>query len=119
MTKKILLRGFNASQGKVKGIVKIIRMDIDEISPDDFVKQFDKIEEGNILVTKMTRPDFLPVIEKASAIITDEGGLLCHAAICAREFGKVCVTGTQNATKILRDGQRVVVDGVKGIVYEE
>lgn len=64
----------------------------------------------------MTTPDYIQLIKKSSAIITDEGGLLCHAAIVAREFKKPCVIGTKIATKILKDGDLVEVDANKGIV---
>jgi pyruvate,water dikinase len=64
----------------------------------------------------MTTPDLMPAIEKAVAIVTDEGGMLCHAAIVSRELGIPCIIGTRNATSILRDGDLVEVDAEKGIV---
>ena len=70
-------------------------------------KKSGKFEKGDILVTPMTRPVYMPFIEKASAIITDAGGVLCHAAIIARELKKVCIVGTGNATKVLKDGDKV------------
>lgn len=76
----------------------------------------DKFEEGNILVTTMTRPDFLPFARKAKAIITDEGGLTCHAAIISRELGKPCIIGTKVATRTLKSGNRVKMDLETGIV---
>ncbi|ACV24606.1 phosphoenolpyruvate synthase [Methanocaldococcus fervens] len=105
---KILLKGIGASPGIASGTVKVI-MDISEI---------DKVEEGDILVTKMTTPDMVPAMKKAAAIVTDEGGLTCHAAIVSRELGTPCVVGTKKATEILKDGMVVTVDGEKGIVYE-
>ncbi|ENN96840.1 phosphoenolpyruvate synthase [Methanocaldococcus villosus KIN24-T80] len=105
---KILLKGIGASPGIASGRVKIV-MDIEEI---------DKVEEGDILVTKMTTPDMVPAMKKAAAIVTDEGGLTCHAAIVSRELGVPCVVGTKYATKILKDGMLVTVDGEKGVVYE-
>ncbi|AIJ05043.1 phosphoenolpyruvate synthase [Methanocaldococcus bathoardescens] len=105
---KILLKGIGASPGIATGTVKIIR-DVSEI---------DKVKEGDILVTKMTTPDMVPAMKKAAAIVTDEGGLTCHAAIVSRELGTPCVVGTKKATEILKDGMIVTVDGEKGIVYE-
>jgi pyruvate,water dikinase len=64
----------------------------------------------------MTSPDYVPAMKRAKAIITDEGGLLSHAAIMSREFGKPCIIGTKIATKILKDGMMVEVDADKGIV---
>ena len=77
------------------------------------VSVFDK---GDILVTGMTRPEFLPLMEKAAAFVTDAGGILSHAAIVAREMRKPCVIGTHVATKVLKDGDVVEVDADKGIV---
>jgi pyruvate, water dikinase len=71
---------------------------------------------GDVLVTGMTRPEFVPLMKLASAIVTDEGGITCHAAIVSRELGKPCVIGTKNATKVLRDGMLIEVDAEKGIV---
>ncbi|WP_421077179.1 phosphoenolpyruvate synthase [Methanothermococcus sp. Ax23] len=105
---KILLKGIGASPGVVSGKVKIL-YDIEEI---------DKIKEGDILVTKMTTPDMVPAMKKASAIVTDDGGLTCHAAIISRELGTPCVVGTQKATTVLKDNMVITVDGEKGIVYE-
>ena len=73
-------------------------------------------QEGDIIVTGMTTPDFVPLIRKASAIIANEGGITCHAAIVARELKKPCIVGTKIATKILRDGDLVEVDANNGIV---
>lgn len=72
--------------------------------------------EGEILVAGMTRPDYVPYMEKAAAFVTDGGGILCHAAIIAREMQKPCVVGTGVATKTLKDGDLVEVDANKGIV---
>lgn len=70
----------------------------------------ESFKSGRVLVTSMTRPDFVPLMRRASAIITDEGGLTCHAAIVSRELGIPCIIGTKNATKVLRSGQKVVMD---------
>lgn len=106
---KILVRGRGSSPGIAMGRAKIV------FSPEEAGK---KIRNGNILVTSMTNPDFTPFMKKAAAIITNSGGVLSHAAIVAREFGIPCVTGTENATRKLKDGMKVIVDGSKGIVYK-
>lgn len=100
------LRGQTAYPGKVKGRVKIILKVDNQIS----------FSVGRILVAGMTRPEYLSVMKKASAFITDEGGITCHAAIIAREMKKPCVIGTKIATKVLRDGDLVEVDAGKGVV---
>jgi len=100
------LKGFGASPGKVTGIVKICR-GIGEIS---------KIKQGMILVAPMTQPEYMPAIKKAKAIVTDEGGITCHAAIISREMKIPCIIGTRNATRVLKDGDSVEVDANKGIV---
>lgn len=79
-------------------------------------KQIGEFKKGEILVSSMTIPDFLPAMKKAVAIVTNEGGILCHAAILARELKVPCITGTQFATHILRDGDYVEVDANNGIV---
>jgi len=105
---KPLLRGLGASSGIGVGFAKIIH-DLSELS---------KIQKGDVLVTKMTNPDMVPVMMKSEAIVTDEGGLTCHAAIVSRELGIPCVVGTREATKILRDSLLITVDGKNGLVYE-
>lgn len=75
-----------------------------------------EIKEGEILVTGMTNPQMIPMLKNASAIVTDEGGITCHAAIIARELKKPCIVGTKNATKILRNGDLIEVDAVNGII---
>jgi len=99
-------KGTVACKGNVKGAVKVI------IDKNDFAK----IEEGNILVTSMTTPDMVPILKKAAAFVTDEGGVTCHAAIISREMHKPCIIGTKIATKVLKDGDLVEVDADKGIV---
>ncbi len=103
------IKGTPACLGKVTGTVKVI----------DRINQFSKMNEGDILVSKMTRPEFLPVMKKAAAIVTDEGGITCHAAIVAREMKKPCIIGTQIATHVLKDGDMVEVDAHKGIVRKQ
>ena len=71
---------------------------------------------GDILVSIATRPEMLPVMKKAAAIVTDEGGITCHAAIVSRELKIPCIVGTQTATSVLKDGDKVEVDTEKGVV---
>jgi len=105
---KIVLKGIGASSGRATGHVKII------LKPSENYK----VKNKNILVTVMTNPLFIPAMQKAGAIVTDVGGLLSHAAIISRELGIPCVVGTKNATKILKNNDKVIVDGTKGIVYK-
>lgn len=104
----IITRGLGASPGLVSGTVKIIRQ-LDEL---------DKILDGDILVTTMTTPDMVPAMKRANGIVTDEGGVTCHAAIISRELGIPCVSGTGEATSILEENTKVTIDGKKGLVYE-
>jgi len=85
----------------------------------DMAKEMARIERGDIIVTEMTRPHFLLGIRRAGGIITDLGGNLCHAAIVAREFNIPAVVGTQTATSTLRDGQKIILDGNGGYIYED
>jgi pyruvate, water dikinase len=104
---KLLTKGLGASPGVASGVVKIIR------SMDDLYK----IKQGDVLVTQMTNPDMVVSMQKASAIVTDEGGITAHAAIVSREMGIPAVVGTENATSILEDGQEITVDGYNGKVF--
>jgi pyruvate,water dikinase len=79
-------------------------------------KYISKVQKGDVLVAPMTRPEHLPAMRRAAAIITDEGGITCHAAIVSRELGIPCIIGTKIATKVLQDGQTVEVDADKGVV---
>jgi pyruvate,water dikinase len=76
----------------------------------------DSVVEGEILVVPMTTPDYLPAMQKAAAFVTDEGGVICHAAIVAREMKKPCVIGTKKATTVFHNGDIVEVDGFTGFV---
>jgi pyruvate,water dikinase len=76
------------------------------------------MQKGNVLVTDMTNPDYVPFMRLAGAIVTDKGGVTCHAAIVSREFGIPCVVGTENATKVMFTGKEYTVDSRSGIVYE-
>ncbi len=80
------------------------------------ISQLSKVKEGNILVASMTRPEYMPALKRAAAIITDEGGITCHAAIVSRELNKPCLIGTKIATKALKDGMLVEVKANHGIV---
>ncbi len=105
---RVLVSGETASPGRVMGVVRILKS----------AKEIDKVKSGDILVTSMTTPDFVPAMKKAVAIVTDKGGQTSHAAIVSRELGVPCVVGTKNATKVLKTGQLVVVDGSQGKVYQ-
>ena len=100
------IKGSIANKGNAKGVVKVILNS----------KDFSKFKKGEILVTSMTRPEFIPLMKKSVAVITDEGGLTCHAAIVSRELGKPCVIGTKNATNVLKDNDIVEVDANNGII---
>ncbi|MFC1727976.1 PEP-utilizing enzyme [Nanoarchaeota archaeon] len=100
------IKGFSANKGKVKGKV---RVHLSWIKSVDF-------DQGDIIVTGMTNPQMFPYLKKAAAIVTDEGGITCHAAIISRELGIPCIIGTKVATQLLNDGDRVEVDADKGIV---
>lgn len=104
---KLILKGMGASAGIAEGTVKVIL--------DPF--QHDKMKKGDILVTVMTNPFFVPLMSKAKGIITDVGGLICHAAIVSREMGIPCVVGTKKATKVLKDGMKIKMNGKTGEVY--
>ncbi|MDP3697773.1 MAG: PEP/pyruvate-binding domain-containing protein, partial [Candidatus Taylorbacteria bacterium] len=103
-TDKII--GNVAFPGQARGVVKVVRKRED----------FSKVKNGDVLVAVMTNANFLPILKKASAFITDEGGITCHAAIVARELKKPCIIGTKIATQVLKDGDLVEVDADKGIV---
>jgi pyruvate,water dikinase len=77
----------------------------------------EKLKPGEILVTTMTTPDMVPAMSRAAGIVTDEGGMTCHAAIVSRELGVPCVVGTREATKVISEGREVTVDGKTGTVY--
>ncbi|MBS3815118.1 MAG: phosphoenolpyruvate synthase [Hadesarchaea archaeon] len=106
--KEVLIRGLGASPGRGAGKVKIIP------SAEDI----SKVKEGDILVTEMTAPDWVPAMRRAAAIVTDEGGTTCHAAIVSRELGTPCIVGTGEATEVLEEGMEVTVNGSEGAVYK-
>jgi len=106
------LKGRSACHGKVKGRVTLLA----ESLAGTQKQAMQKMPKGNILVTVMTAPDMTLAINKAAAIVTDEGGLLCHAAVVSREFKIPCIVGTGNATKVLKNGDLVEVDATNGVV---
>jgi len=103
-----LVRGLPASPGINSGKVRNIK-DITEI---------DRVQDGDILVTVMTNPDMVPAMRRAAAVVTDEGGRTCHAAIVSRELGIPCIVGAKNASEILKEGLEVTVDATRGVVYQ-
>ncbi|MFQ5974859.1 MAG: phosphoenolpyruvate synthase [Candidatus Hydrothermarchaeales archaeon] len=105
---EVIIKGLGSSPGVGSGPVRII-FELEEI---------DKVLEGDILVTTMTNPDMVPAMKRANAIVTEEGGMTCHAAIVSRELGIPCIVGTGNCTKVLKDGNIITVDGTRGVVYK-
>jgi len=103
-----LVQGLAASSGRATGAVRILN------SADEG----DELISGEILVARMTSPDWVPTMRRASALVTDGGGITCHAAIVSRELGVPCVVGARNATSVLRNGEVVTVDGAQGAVFE-
>ncbi len=105
---EVVLTGLGASPGIASGKIKII----------ENLEDLHKIQQGDILVTKMTNPDMVVSMQKAAGIVTDEGGLTAHAAIVSREMGIPAIVGTQEATTKLKDGEIITVDGATGKVYK-
>ncbi len=108
---KILVKGLSASPGLASGMVHILKNK----------NEMDSFKDGEILVTRMTAPDWVPAMKKAKAIVTDEGGMTCHAAIVSREMGVPCIVGTGSigikATQGIKNGTVVTVDAKNGVVY--
>ena len=109
---KVIVKGLPASPGKVSGRVHVI------LDPS----RIDEFKEGEILVSEMTAPDWVPAMKKAKAIVTDSGGMTCHASIVSRELGIPCIVGTKSrgeaATVTIPDGIDVTIDATHGVVYE-
>ena len=105
---KILLKGLAASPGIASGPVQMYEEG----------ESLDVVKKGDVLVTVMTSPDMVPAMTRAAAIVTDEGGMTCHAAIVARELGTPCIVGSRDATRLLENGMVVTVDGTRGVVIE-
>jgi pyruvate,water dikinase len=108
MEQEILVRGLGVSPGQGSGEAKVIVN----------VKDIGSFQDGQVLVTEMTTPDWVTAMKKASAIVTNLGGKTCHAAIVSRELGIPCVVGTENATKVLKGGETVTVDGQRGLIFK-
>jgi phosphoenolpyruvate synthase/pyruvate phosphate dikinase len=100
------LKGMSAFAGRATGKARLIL----------YKNDIAKLKKGEILVSDMTSPNFVPAIRVAGAIVTDEGGTTCHAAIAAREFKIPCVVGTGSATKVIKNGDLVEVDADAGVV---
>lgn len=107
MDQEILLRGIGVSPGRASGKARIILS----------VKNMSQFQKGEVLVTEMTTPDWVPAMKIASAVVTNLGGKTCHAAIVSRELGVPCVVGTEKATKVLKEGEDVTVDGQRGFIF--
>ncbi len=107
MEQEILIRGIGVSPGKASGKSKVIVN----------VKDISRFQKGEILVTDMTTPDWVPAMKIAAAVVTNLGGKTCHAAIVSRELGVPCIVGTEKATKVLKEGETVTVDGQRGFVF--
>ncbi|MGV1087642.1 MAG: phosphoenolpyruvate synthase [Mycobacterium sp.] len=105
-THEVLLQGLPAVPGEASGVVRVLA-DVSDGS---------RLQDGEVLVAQMTNPDWLPTMRRAAALVTDTGGMTCHAAIVARELGVPCIVGARTATKDLKDGAIVTVDGTHGRV---
>lgn len=105
-TSSTMVQGVAASPGVVRGKARIVLT----------TRQMTLFRRGEILIANQTTPEFVPIMKKANAIVTEQGGVTSHAAIVARELKKPCIIGTKIATKVLKDGDRVEVDATKGIV---
>lgn len=104
---KIIIKGLGASKGIYKGVIRVI----------ESVKKLDELKEGEILVVKKSNPAWTVGMIKAGAMISEHGGIISHMAIVAREMEVPCVVGVENATKIFKDGMKVLLDGEKGEIY--
>ncbi|MBU0707242.1 hypothetical protein KKG41_02620 [Patescibacteria group bacterium] len=104
---KLLLKGIGASPGHVKGKARLF-------SPGDDLSDF---KENDILVTRLTDPSMVQAMIKAAAIITDIGGIISHPAILSREMGIPCIVNTKKATKKIKTGMNLYVDGERGKIY--
>jgi pyruvate,water dikinase len=103
----VLVSGLPASPGTATGRVRKLA------SP----AESERFQDGEVLISVMTSPDWVPIMRRAAALVTDGGGMTCHAAIVARELGVPCIVGTRTATQVLRDGELITVDGATGKVF--
>jgi pyruvate,water dikinase len=107
---KVVVKGLAAGRRSTgAGVAKVV------FNPEDASKL---IKKGDVLVTTMTNPDFVPYMRLANAIVTDKGGVTCHAAIVSRELGIPCIVGTDTATKVMKTGKEYTIDAKSGVVYE-
>ena len=104
----VLVHGLGASPGVASGVVRVLA------SPSDDAR----LQQGEVLVTQMTSPDWVPIMRRAAAIVTDAGGMTSHAAIVSRELGIPCIVGAKDGTRVLRDGMVVTVNAREGTVLE-
>ncbi len=107
---RVAVKGIAAGKRDIgAGTAKVV------FTPEDASKL---VEKGDVLVTPMTNPDYVPFMRLAGAIVTDKGGVTCHAAIVSRELGIPCIVGTENGTKVMVTGREYTVDARNGVVYE-
>lgn len=105
---KFLAGGVGASSGITEGKVVMVRK----------ISELSKVQNGDIIVVRESNPAWTVGMMKAAAIISEFGGIICHAAIIAREMGIPCVVDVENATQLFHDGMRIKIDGSKGAIYE-
>ena len=103
----LILKGIPASRGIYEGVSRVL------FDP----KEIDSLQNGDILVTRYSTPDWIEAYLLIGAVVTDEGGMNSHQAIVSRQLGIPCVVGTRDATKYVRDRERIRVDGNKGEIY--
>ena len=108
MNETFSVKGMIANEGVAIGPVRVL-LDISDNA---------KVQAGDVIITSMTTPEYISAMEKAAAFVTDEGGVICHAAIHSREFGVPCIVGTGNATRIFKDNEIVRVDAYSGLVQK-
>jgi pyruvate,water dikinase len=108
------VQGKAARRGTARGTARIFKASYD--NHDTLHLRMTAMKKGEIIIAETTSPEFMPACKKAGAIVTDQGGRLSHAAVVSREFGIPCIVGTNNGTRIIKDGDLVEVDADKGIV---
>ncbi|MEI6494476.1 MAG: PEP-utilizing enzyme [bacterium] len=108
------IKGVTANPGQAKGVARVIRSGYDNF--DALHQMMEVMQQGDILIAETTSPELMLACQKAAAIVTDQGGMLSHAAIVSRELNIPCIVGTGNATDIIKDGDLVEVDAEKGII---